>query len=317
MKWLILFLITVVFLYANTVKPSYIFKASGNISDTVLKGNTVIVSTDAGSIESYDINSKKSIKSINFSLIKDFMGDMMPPKIFSIDYLESANQYLAVVQTSGSYRELFLIHKNKRVRVIDSKDRYLIAKARFIDKDTVIMALLGNEYILYDLTKRREIYRVHAGYSRFSDFAVDSKKKILVGSSESGEITVFDIENGKIIRVLKGGNVDNVYKVDIKNGKVLGAGQDRRGVIYDLKKGSFLRFNSDFFIYAGALNKEGSRVALSFNENNDIVIFDILSKKRLKTLVGQKSIPGSIFFVDKKTILSGSSGRFITIWRLK
>jgi WD40 repeat protein len=180
-----------------------------------------------------------------------------------------------------------------------------------------MVALLSNEYILFDIKEKKMLYRIHVSYSHFSDFMLSSDKSILVGSSESGEISVLNVENGKIIKTLKGANVDNVYKVDIKNSKVLGAGQDRRGIIYDLDTGSHIRFDAHFLIYAGALSPSAKKAAFAFTEDNDIVIFDVFSEKKLHTLRGQKSTLNSIVFIDENTLVSGSDDKLIMLWKLK
>ena len=41
---------------------------------------------------------------------------------------------------------------------------------------------------------------------------------------------------GKVIKVLAGHNLDKVFKVDIKQNKLITAGQDRRCVVYNLQK---------------------------------------------------------------------------------
>ena len=135
-------------------------------------------------------------------------------------------------------------------------------------------------------------------------------------SCESGEITLFDALSGKIIKVLKGANVDNVYKVDFKKEKVLCAGQDRRGIVYDVSSSAYDRFDGSFLIYAGALSPSLKYGAFAFNEQNDIVLFDLASKSKAHTLKGQKSTLNTIVFANDKELVSSSDDQFIMIWRL-
>jgi WD40 repeat protein len=318
MKWLISILLFVLSVQAQTtIKPYDFIKASGNVIDIVVYDEMLLVSTDKGTIESYNIKTKKQLMQVKFPMIKDFMGDDIYPKVFSTDYLKISKKYLAVVQAHSGYRELFVIKDGKKTKLISSKDKHFISKAKFVNENQIMIALLSNEFILYDIKDRKEIYRVHVSYSHFSDFMLSEDKSILVGSSESGEITVLNVEDGKIIKVLKGGNVDNVYKVDIKNSKVLAAGQDRRAIVYDLDTGSYSRHDGHFLIYAGALSPSAKKAAFAFTEDNDIVIFDTVSDKQLYTLKGQKSTLNSIVFIGEDKLVSGSDDEFIMLWKLK
>ena len=139
---------------------------------------------------------------------------------------------------------------------------------------------------------------------------------MVASSCESGEITIFDALSGKVIKVLKGGNVDNVYKVDFKKDAILCAGQDRRGIIYNLQSGAYERFDGSFLIYAGALSPSLNLGAFAFNEQNDIVLFDLVSKTKVHTLQGQRSTLNTIVFANDKELVSASDDQFIMIWRL-
>ena len=317
MKWLILIFLLIIGVQANIIKPYDFIEASGNVIDIVVSDGMLTVSTDRGTIESYNMASKEQLMIEQFHMIKDFMGDDIYPKVFSTDYLKISKRYLAVVQGVSGSRELFIIKDGKKTKLISEKDKLFISKAKFVDENRIIIALLSNEYILFDINEKKRIYRSHVSYSHFSDFMLSTDKSVLVGSSESGEITVLNVENGKIIKTLKGANVDNVYKVDIKNSKVLAAGQDRRGVVYDLDTGSYSRFDGNFLIYAGALSPSAKLAAFAFTEDNDIVIFAIFSDKQLYTLKGQKTTLNSIVFVDENTLVSGSDDEFIMMWKLK
>ncbi len=316
MKLLISVFLLVISVQAHIIKPYESIQASGNVIDIVIVNDMLALSTDKGTIESYKISTKERLMMVQFPMIKDFMGDDIYPKVFSTDYLKISKRYLAVVQGVSGSRELFLIDNGQKIKLISEEEKLFISKAKFVDENRIIIALLSNEYILFDLKEKKKIYRTHISYSHFSDFMLSLDKSILVGSSESGEITVLNVENGDVIKTLKGANVDNVYKVDIKKGKVLAAGQDRRGIIYDIDTESYSRFDANFLIYAGALSPNGKKAAFAFTEDNDIVIFDIFAHKELYTLKGQKSTLNSIVFVDEKTLVSGSDDRFVMIWKL-
>jgi len=316
MKLLISIFIFITSLYSQTTSPTSFIKSSGNVMELVLYKDSLIVGTDAGTMEVYNLDNHELLLKAEFTMIKDFMGDDINPKVFSVDYIKSSDTYLAIVQASNGARELYTINNGKKTEVIDSKAKLFISKAKFIDNNRVMLALLSNEFILYDIVQKKEIYRLHVSYSHFSDFMLSEDKTLMASGDESGEITITNVEKGEIYKTLKGANLDNLYKVDMKAGKVLGAGQDRRGSVYDIDTGTYSRFDGDFLIYAGALSPSGKKAAFAFTENNDIVVFDLFLNEKVYTLSGQKSTLNTIIFKNEKELISGSDDNFIMIWRL-
>jgi len=317
MKWLVAVFILILNIQAEQLKPYDSIEAGGNVIDMVVNGDMLVVGTDKGSVESYKISTKEKLLTITFPMIKDFMGDDIYPKVFSVDFRKISNKYLAVVQASNGFREVYIIKEGKKHKIIDVKEKLFISKAKFIDENRVIIALLSNEYILFDISKHQQIYRTHISYSHFSDFMLNEDKSLIAGSSESGKISIINVETGKVYKTLKGANVDNVYKVDFKKDKVLGAGQDRRGVVYDIDMETYSRFDGHFLIYAGALSPSAKKAAFAFTEQNDIVVFDLFKNKKVHTLRGQKSTLNSIVFIDENTLVSGSDDKNIMLWKLK
>lgn len=301
-------------LFSAEMSPRSVIEASGNVQQIAYVDGNIIAGTSVGTLEMYKLSDATKLSSIEFPKIKDFTGDEVSPKIFSVDMIEKT--LLAVVQATNGSRELYIVEEGKPKVVIDSQANLFIAKAKFIDKNRILVALLSNEMLLWDVKNKKEIYRIQPNPSHFSDFALNENKTMTASSCESGEITLFDTQNGKIFKVLKGGNVDNVYKVDFKKEKVLCAGQDRRGIVYDVGSSAYDRFDGSFLIYAGALSPSLKWAAFAFNEQNDIVLFDLASKRKTHTLKGQKSTLNTIVFANDKELISSSDDKFIMIWRL-
>jgi len=314
MKFLMAVGLLCTLLISATLVPRSIIEASGNVQQIALYEGKIIVGTSAGTLELYKLSDASKLSTVTFPKIKDFTGDEVTPKVFSVDML--GNTLLAVVQASSGARELYLVEEGKPKVLIDAHANLFISKAKFVDKTHVLIALLSNELILWDIQNKKEIYRIQPSSSHFSDFALNETKTMVASSCESGEITIFDALSGKIMKVLKGGNVDNVYKVDFKKDAVLCAGQDRRGIIYNLQSGVYERFDGSFLIYAGALSPSLNLGAFAFNEQNDIVLFDLASKTKVHTLQGQKSTLNTIVFANDKELVSASDDQFIMIWRL-
>lgn len=314
MKYFLLFGVMLSTLLSAELSPRSIIQAGGNVQQIALVDAKIIAGTSVGTLEMYKLSDATKLSTITFPNIKDFTGDEVAPKIFSVDMID--NTLLAVVQASSGARELYLVEEGKPQLLIDSKANLFISKAKFVDKNRILVALLSNELLLWDVKNKKEIYRIQPNPSHFSDFALNENRTMVASSCESGEITLFEALNGKIIKVLKGGNVDNVYKVDFKKDVVLCAGQDRRGIVYNVQNGSYERFDGSFLIYAGALSPSLKWGAFAFNEQNDIVLFDLVTKSKAHTLKGQKSTLNTIVFASEKELVSSSDDQFIMIWRL-
>jgi len=302
--------------FGQEIAPSHVFKAQGNVLDIVVHEGRIVAGTDVGSIEVFDLETKEGEKVVVFDAIEDFMGNPLGAKVYSVDVLRNGSTFLAVVQTQGSFRELYIVREGVKERMLDASAQLMIKKAKFISPKQVLLGLMSNELLLYDVEKKAAVYRFQINQSHFSDFALNESKTLAVTSDESGEIALVDVMMGKVLQTYKGGNVDNVYKVDFKKERILTAGQDRRGIIYERASGRFERFNADFLIYAGALSPSSNLGAWAFTENNAIAVFDLQAKTQRYTLKGQRSTMNTIVFVDEKTLVSGSDDPYIMLWRL-
>lgn len=314
MKYAVLLSLWASWLLCAELSPSRVIETRGNVQQIAVVDGAIIAGTSAGTLETYALNDASKHAVFTFESIKDFTGDSVLPKVFSVDKLDQT--LLAVVQASNGARELCLVRDGKVNVLIDAHANLFISKAKFIDANRILVALLSNEIFVWDIKAQKELYRIQPSLSHFSDFALNETKTMVASSSESGEVTVFDAFSGKIIKVLKGANVDNVYKVDFKKERVLCAGQDRRGIVYTLQNGTYERFDASFLIYAGALSPELRLGAFAFNEDNDIVLFDLATHAKVHTLKGQKSTLNTIVFANERELVSSSDDQFIMIWRL-
>ncbi len=310
----VLLSISILFALQN-VTPTKEIDVDGVVKDMVLRGNNLIIGTDSGKLEVYDYKQQKFIYSISIPNIKDFMGDIIPARVASVDYIDG--KYLLLSDSGiGGYANLRIHQNGKTVDIITHKDKMPIIKARFIDKDHILLGYLSNEVSLFDINTKKEIYKKQLSQSKFSDFALNSSRTLAAFSCESGEITVIDPKDGKIIRRFSDMNVDNVYKVDIKNGYVSGAGQDRRGSWYEIKSGKGGYFQGKFLIYATALSPNASKVAYAMDIQNNITVYDMLTKSKVAILKGQKSTLNVIIFKDEHTLFSASDDNTIMQWHI-
>jgi len=306
--------LTVVTYAVSDIKPTFTIDINGTAKDMVLDGDNLVIATDMGHIEVYDTVKKEKIKEITIPNVKDFMGDILPARVMSTDVID--NMYLLLSDSGkGGYSNLY-IYDNNLTQILSPKDEEAIIKARFIDKTHILLGYLSNEVALLDLTTKKELYRVQLSESKFSDFALNEDKSKVVFSCESGVLNVVDVKTGKKIKELQGQNVDNVYRVDFKNGIVSGAGQDRRGSIYDVATGRGSYIAGDFLIYSTALSPSASKVAFSMDEKNNISIYNTSTKSKIAILKGQKSTLNVIIFKDENRLFSASDDSTIMVWDL-
>lgn len=296
--------------------PDFTLKASGPVTDFVLDSNLLYAATDQGVADVFDITEKQRTDQIRLPLIKDFMGENIPPKVYSIDKL--GDIILLVVQGIHGFRDLILISNGSFIKAIDSeKDKMLIKKARFVDNEKVLLGLLSNELILFDWKKNEIIYKIQVRSYSFSDFCLNEDHTEVIVADESGGLSLIKIETGKLIKEFEGNNVDNVYQVDYKNSVILSGGQDRRLGIYKryIDDQSFIQ--GDFLIYCVGLSSDGTLCAYSANEDNEIRIINTETKEKMQTLKGHKSTLTRIQFFSSDEIISSAEDALIMFWKIE
>ncbi|PHS42301.1 MAG: hypothetical protein COB07_00745 [Sulfurovum sp.] len=299
----------------SVVSPLLEISANGIVKDMVLHDKELILGTDSGVMQVYDYEQQSFAKTVTLPKYKDFAGDMIFPRVFSVDKID--NRYLLLSDSGkGGYVNLWLHENNVSTKLIKAEDKIAAIKARFIDKYHVLLGLLSNEAVLFDVQNKKEVFRVQLSPSKFSDFALNEDKSQAVYSCESGVLNMIDTKTGKILKILKGQNVDNVFKVDFKQGIVSAAGQDRRGALYDVASGKGEYIKGSFLIYATGLSPSAKKVAFAMDEHNNITIYDRTTKSKLLELKGQKSTLNTILFKDENTLFSSSDDSTVMMWKL-
>lgn len=298
-----------------SITPTQEIQTNGTVKDMVLRDDTLLMGTDNGLLQVYDYKTKVFTKSIALEKVKDFMGDEVPARVFSVDKIDG--RYLLLSESGkGGYSDLWIHENNVSTQVINASDKKAAIKARFINKEHILLGFLSNEAALFDVKSKKELFRVQLSESKFSDFALNEEKTQAVFSCESGVLNIIETKTGKVLKKLKGLNVDNVYKVDFKKGIVSGAGQDRRGSLYDADSGKGEYIEGSFLIYATALSPSAEKVAFTMDEQNNITIFNTNSKSKIAELKGQKSTLNTIIFKDENTLFSSSDDNTVMMWQL-
>jgi WD40 repeat protein len=301
---------------AQSYTPVREIVIDGGAKDMVLRNDRLIIGTDRGTMQVYDIAQSKFIKRVSIPNITDFMGDEISARVASVDYLEG--RYLLLSDSGkGGYADLRIHENNTTKQILSSVDKKPVIKARFIDREHVLLGYLSNEVSLMDLRTKKESYLIQLSESKFSDFALNADRSLAAFSCESGEITVLETRTGKILKRLNDQNVDNVYKVDIKKDYVVGAGQDRRASWYNWKTGQGGFFQASFLVYAAGLSPDARLAAYAMDEQNKIFVYNLSTRSKIAVLKGQKSTLNAIVFKDDKTLFSASDDDTVMMWRIK
>ncbi|MEO1954327.1 MAG: WD40 repeat domain-containing protein [Campylobacterales bacterium] len=303
-------------LFSSTViKPTKSFDAGGAVVDMVKYKDKLYVSTAESIVSVFKLGSFKKLKVIKLPKIKDFMGNTIETKIYSVDVLD--DKILILSQGEHGFRNIELYNDGKFNSIISVKDKLYIAKAKFLDKDNIIFALLGNDIISYNIKTKKRNWTKQASGSKFSNFVLNEDKSEIVVCDESGDLKIMDTKTGKIKKVLANQNLDNVFQADYKNGIIITAGQDRRSVVYNLKTNSSYYKATNFLIYSAGLSPDGKIAGFANDEDNDVTIFNTQTKKKIAVLGDNKMIITNILFLNEKEVIISSDDRIINYYKLK
>ncbi len=201
--------------------------------------------------------------------------------------------------------------------IIDEKLKLSIAKAKFLNKNTLILALLSNEIISFDMKTKKENWRMQASGARFSDFVLSEDKTQIVVADESGALKICNTKDGVITKILTGQNLDNVFQVDYKNKIIITAGKDRRAVVYFLKSHSSYYKKSSFLVYSVGLSPSGQLAGYSSDEDNNITVFNTITQNTIGIYGGNKMTLTNILFHGEKQFFSSSDSNIINLYNIK
>ena len=316
MKLLISIILLSVSIFATTIqKPNASYIASGSVIDLLTTDNKLYVATSASCVDIFDIKTKKIVDKIVVSKITNFLGDIIDAKVYSVDVIDGKILVLSLGK-SGARR--VHIYKDKKLNLVlpSSKNMY-IAKAKFLDEDNILLGLLSNDIVSYNIKTQKENWSVQASQSKFSDFALNETKTKVVVADESGDLHILDTKNGKNIKTLSGENLDNVFKVDWKNGTIATAGQDRRVVVYDTRFNSAYYKTSSFMIYAAGVSPKGKIVGYASDENNNVTLFKANTKTTIGTFGGNNMTLTNIVFKNEKEFFVGCDDKIINYYKIK
>ncbi len=303
-------------LFGAEIKPFKELKADDAVNDIVLFDGKVLAGTDGGSLILFDLNGSGSKTLLKLPKIKDFMGDMIDDKIFSVDHING--KYLILSDSGeGGFSNLILLENGKTTKLIGPDKRLAIIKAKFISDSKIFFVDLGSVAYLFDIKLKKILYSKQLSGSKFSDFALNVDKTKAVVAGESGVLRVVDVKSGKVLDEIRKLHLDNVFSVSFAKDWIASGSQDRRAGYYNIKSKTKGYFSGNFLVYATAISPDEKLFAYAMDSDNSISIYDIDTKAKKYTLKGQKSILTVMKFMDKNTLVSASHDDTIMVWKLK
>ena len=314
-KVIAIFLLSISLFGANVQKPIAQYISSGAVVDLLYNEGKLYSATDASCVDIFDITTKEIVKKIKVDKIKDFTGEVIDSKIYSVDLLK--DKILILSQAKKGYRRLHIHENNETKLIISYTDKLYIAKAKFLDENTLLLALLSNEIISYNIKNKKINWETQVSMSKFSNFVLNEKKDKVVIADESGNLHVLKTKDGSNVKTYAGQNLDNIFQVDYKNGIIATAGQDRRLVIYNTKlKSSYYKLAS-FLIYSVGLSPSGKIVAYASDEQNNVTAFKTGTKTVLGKFIGNKMTLSNIVFMNEKEFFVACDDKIINLYKIK
>lgn len=299
---------------AKDLNPSKSLIASGGVSDLVLVENKLFVATTASAIDIFDISTDEKIDSIKLPKIKDFIGDTIDSKIYSVDVLNDSVLILSQGEQGG--RNLGIYKNGQMQNIIDDSQRMFIGRAKFLDENHIIYALLSNQIYLYDIQNKKILKEIQISQSKFSNFKLTKDKSKFIVSDESGVITMLDSKSFEVLKTFKNQNLDNVFQADIKGNLILTAGQDRRAAVYNIDTNSAYYKEFSFLIYSVALSPSTNLAAVASDEENNVTIFNTKTKENLYKLFLNKATLSNILFLNENELFVASDDKQINYYKI-
>ncbi len=304
----------------TTLEPTKVYNINGAVMDSVYINNKIYTSTNTGVVDVVDFKTNKILNEIKLPKIKDFMGDLIDNHVTSVDALDG--KILIVAQAAHGKNEVY-IYKNELKNIISAKENFSISKARFLSKDKFVFVTLDSEFYIYDLKDNKILSKLDIRNedsdfnSKFSDFTFNDDKTKIAFADESGIIKIVNIEQNKIIQYLKDGNLDNVFKLQWRKNLLITGGKDKKAIIYNIDKNSKKIIQSDFFVYGVSISPNLQLAAYSVDPQNNVVVLQTSSLKKLYKLIGTNMTITSIVFLNDNEVIIASDSNKINYYKLK
>lgn len=311
MKSIIIFFLIII---VNSLHGQKVIHTSAPVNDFIIDNNSLIVATTNGVIYYYNLENNKLDHKINFDKTKDFAGDLFDTEIFKIVFINKV--LIAVVRGENGFNDIYAINNKKKELLISGSEinSVVVDIAGSYDK-MLLLGLLSNELIKYDIISKHQIYRKQISNYAFSAMCISDNGTNIFATDESGVVHKVQVDNGSLIKEYQGQNVDNVLCIDYSNGVIVCGGKDRRVAFYNTKSGSNSYLNTDKFITTIAISPSANAVVWYDTETNNLELYNTTT--RLVTqLKGHTSMVNKIVFTSDKTLVSAGIDNKVIFWKL-
>lgn len=309
MRAVVLLLSFFLFAFGGDIKPKKIHTIDSAATDMVSRDKALYACSEKGSV--YEIGAKVK-KLYSLPPITTANGEKRVQKAFSLDVLSGAKS--AVVAAEDGY---LYVAKNSVLQKSGFHTNSVIKKIVLVSENIVLVGLVSSQIALFDIANNKTIYSVQISSSPFSDMALSADKKSAAIVGEAGVVYIIDVANGKIKAAHKNINLDNIYKIDYQNRMILTAGQDRKATLLGETGAVKARFDAEFLVYAVALSPSASKAAVATDEQNNISIFNTLTKSKIATAKGHNATLNRIVFLNETEFASCAEENKILIWGIK
>jgi len=309
----LIFLLISFSLFAETILLKSV-KVKGSILDFVVRDDRIYFATDKSKVLVYDKDLNK-LEEIKVRKIKNFLDELIDSDIYSVDEIDK--KVLLLAQAEDGYSELFIFKNGKLEKVLDKSLKLYAKAAKFIDKNRVLLALMSDDVVIFDINLKKIICKKSVGEYFFSTMAIDATRTRAVIGDEGGEVVVVNTKKCDIEKRFVDINKDKILALYIANNLVAAGGRDKKLVIYNLDNKSYKFLKGEFFVYVTSISPGGTLVAYADNEKYDIKVVEYPTFNRISILSGHKNIINKIIFLDENILISVSEGGEIYKWRLK